>query len=75
MGEGAVVLPFRRPVKREALLCRFCGHDSGYFCDGPSPKGDRETCDAPMCSECRRSVGAAKDFCPDCVRSFVWEAL
>ncbi|HEY3494811.1 MAG TPA: hypothetical protein VGK73_09005 [Polyangiaceae bacterium] len=40
--------------------CR-CGFTSEYLCDFPT--GDGKTCDAELCSRCKRSIGEDHDLC------------
>lgn len=45
-------------VKKEALKCRFCGHDFA----APGPSGSRLT----QCPHCRREIPRAVNRCPFC---------
>lgn len=47
-----------------------CARMSVALCDGPAGvdlAGNPLTCDAPMCSHHRTSVGPNRDLCPRCV--------
>lgn len=47
-----------------------CARMSVALCDGPAGEtlgGQPLTCDAPMCSHHRTSIGLNRDLCPRCV--------
>lgn len=46
----------------EIDVCACCGVEPDFLCDYPI--GGGKTCDLPLCSRCKRSIGEDRDLCP-----------
>ncbi len=53
------------------VACAECGHhDAPKQCDGLMPKGQRLTCDKPLCTRCavHDPTKDDTDYCPSCAK-------
>lgn len=52
-----------------------CGQPATRLCDWRVPEKKGGTCDAPLCTRCRKSPATGKDLCPTHAAAFTtWQA-